>query len=106
MRAGQRGKIMDFDAHRWKILRDFRDALHDLAARKRGYDAPSFIRAHRDGAAGKNGGDVCFAMIFCVGFWARFYLRFFGNKTHEGELLLSLIHISEPTRQAEISYAV
>ena len=29
-----------------------------------------------------------------------------GWKAHEMEMLLSLIHISEPTRQAEISYAV
>ena len=29
-----------------------------------------------------------------------------GNLTRDPELRLSLIHISEPTRQAEISYAV
>src|SRR5674476_1619140 len=28
------------------------------------------------------------------------------NRSHERDLILSLIHISEPTRQAEISYAV
>src|SRR5674476_427626 len=71
---------------------------------KRGDTPPVFLDAETVHQAQGRGVKTCMAQ--CCDDGKEHYQVIALCNSHEGDEYLSLIHISEPTRQAEISYAV